>query len=98
VPIPIVPLHVTFFIPPGRFTGTGKLRPEKKVLPLRGGNGTIVVEFPLASNVVLAMVTAESNVTVPFGTLSVMAGLVGVAGMKIVCPVNVIVTDPVEGK
>jgi len=68
----IVPLQVTFFSPPGRFAGTKKLRAEKKVLPLRVGfDGTVVVEFPLGSNVVVAKFTAGSKITVPFGTLNV---------------------------
>jgi len=68
----MVPLQVTFFIPPGRFAGTKKSRAEKKVLPLRVGfDGTVVVEFPLRSNVVVAKLTAGSNFTVPFGTLTV---------------------------
>jgi len=67
----IVPLQVTGRIDPGRFAGTKKLRAEKKVLPLRVGfDGTIVVDLPKASNVVVAKVTVGSNVTVPSGTES----------------------------
>ena len=57
-------------IEPGRFTGTGKLRPEKKVLPLRVGfDGTVVTHIP-PTNVVLAMFTPGSNLTLASGTES----------------------------
>jgi len=67
----IVPLQVTGRIDPGRFAGTWKIRPEKKVLPLRVGfDGTVVIDTPPGPNVVVAKVTAGSNVTVPSGTES----------------------------
>ena len=73
----IVPLQVTGCIDPGRFAGTGKLRPEKKVLPLRVGfDGTVVVDTPPGPNVVVAKFTAGSNLTVASGTESVNAELV----------------------
>ena len=91
-----MPLQVTGRTDPGRFAGTKKLRAEKKVLPLRVGfDGTVVVDTPPGPNVVVAKFTAGLNVTLASGTLSVMAGVVG---MVIVCPVNVIVTGAFEGK
>jgi hypothetical protein len=54
-----------------------------------GFDGTVVVDTPPGPNVVVAKITFGSNVTVASGTLSVMAGVVG---MVIVCPVKVIVT------
>ena len=59
-----------------------------------GFDGTTVSDSPPEKNVVLAKVTPGSNVTVAFGTKSVIAGVVG---MVIVCLVKVIVTA-VEGK
>jgi hypothetical protein len=71
VSILIVPLQVTGCIDPGRGgpAGTWKLRPEKKVLPLRVGfDGTIVVGIPPGphgENVVVATVPDNPvNVTV----------------------------------
>ena len=63
-----VPLQVTGLIEPGRFAGTGKLRPEKNVLPFIS-DGTVVIHIPPAK-VVVAVTAEGSNVTLASGTES----------------------------
>ena len=55
-------------IPPGKFTGTGKLRPERNMLPPRD-DGTVVTHIPPLKFVV-ADAAAGSNVTLASGTES----------------------------
>lgn len=62
----MVPLQVTFFIPPGMFVGTRKPKPERNVFPARPEDGTRVTHIPPV-NVVVAEVALGSNVTCASG-------------------------------